>query len=157
MPITRLKEVLEKNNVNYVSILHGKAYTAQELAHTMHIPGKEFIKSVVTVDNNGKNYLIALPADYRLNLNKLAKTLNVEKMDLVPEEKMGTMFPNTELGAMPPFGTLYNINTIVDQHVTMDTEIVFNAGTHSEAIKMKYADFEMMEKPIVAEIADHFH
>ena len=78
MPITRLKEVLEKNNINYVSILHGKAYTAQELAHTMHIPGKEFIKSVVTVDNNGKNYLVALPADYRLNLNKLAKTLNVE-------------------------------------------------------------------------------
>ena len=67
------------------------------------------------------------------------------------------MFPNTELGAMPPFGTLFNINTIIDQHVAADNEIVFNAGTHSEAIKMKYSDFEMMEKPMIAEIAEHIH
>ena len=157
MPLNRLKEVLENNQIKYVSILHGKAYTAQELAHTMHVPGKEFIKSVITVDNNGKNYLVALPADFRLNLNKLAKSLDVDKVDLISEQKMGVMFPNTELGAMPPFGTLYNINTIIDQHVTNDTEIVFNAGTHSEAIKMKYIDFFNLEHPMIAEIAEHIH
>lgn len=148
MPATKLKEFLDTHNIKYVSITHSKAYTAQGIAAAAHISGKELAKTVmITVD--GEVAMAVLPASETVNLDALKNTLNVKRVDLSSERQFRDRFIDCELGAMPPFGNLYGLKVYVDETLTRDKEIAFNAGTHLELIKLAYADFANLVKPTV--------
>jgi len=145
---TRLKKFLDDNQIGYDVMHHDPAFTAQELSARMHISGYEFVK-VVVVKLDGVFALVALPAPLRVNFRALAETAGAKKCSLASEEEFQQLFPDCELGAMPPFGNLYNLPTFVDQDVTHNENIVINAGTHAEAIRLRYADFARLARPRV--------
>jgi len=148
MPATKLKEFLDTNNIKYVSITHSKAYTAQGIAAAAHISGKELAKTVmITID--GEIAMAVLPASETVNVDALKTALRATKVDLSSERQFRDRFVDCELGAMPPFGNLYGLKVYVDETLTHDKEIAFNAGTHLELIKLAYTDFANLVKPAV--------
>lgn len=150
---TRLKKFLDDNQIGYDVMHHDPAFTAQELSARMHISGYEFVK-VVVVKLDGAYALAALPAPLRINFRALAEAAGAKKCSLASEEEFQQLFPDCELGAMPPFGNLYNLPTFVDQDVTHNENIVVNAGTHAEAIRLRYADFSRLVRPRVVRFGE---
>ena len=152
MPIEKLREFLDANKVRYVTIRHSKAFTAQETAAAAHIPGKEIAKTVV-VRLDGRMAVAVLPASHRLDLPLLKKAAGAGDVEIAREADFRDMFPGCETGAMPPFGNLYGMEIFVDAHLSEDDEIAFNACSHSELVRLKYADYIRLVKPKVADIA----
>jgi Ala-tRNA(Pro) deacylase len=147
----RLKALLDENKILYTLFIHSPAYTAQAAAATLHVPGKELAKTVV-VRAGEETVLAVLPASYHVSLKKLSALLG-KTARLATEQEFGDLFPDCELGAMPPFGQLYNLPVYVDETLAADEEIVFNAGTHRDAIRMRYQDFARLAKPQVTSFA----
>jgi Ala-tRNA(Pro) deacylase len=152
MPISKLREFLDENNVKYVVISHSTAYTAQEIAATAHIPGKEVAKTVI-VKLDGKMTMTVLPAPFMVDFDLIKQGTGAKDAELASEEEFKYMFPGCEIGAMPPFGNLYDMDTIVAKSLTEDEEIAFNAGTHKELIKLSYKDYENAVKPRILKIS----
>jgi len=148
----RLKEFLDGKGISYTVLQHQEAFTAQEIAALLHIPGKERVK-VVILKGDEKYFMTALPASYRIDMEKLRKALNVEDLRLSTEEEFGKLFLDCEVGAMPPFGNLYDMDTYVDVTLSEGETIVFLAGSHRESIKMRYKDYAEVVKPIMAQFA----
>lgn len=144
----RLKEFLDKQNTKYISIQHSPAYTAQEVAASSHVPGRDFAKTVV-VKIEDEFAMLVLPANRKVVLSDLREMLDVEKARLATEEEFQRMFPDCEVGAMPPFGNLYGIDVYVAPNLAAEKEIAFNAGTHTDVIKMAFEDFERLVQPRV--------
>jgi Ala-tRNA(Pro) deacylase len=149
---TKLKEYLDSNKVNYDVLTHEISYTAQDTAAAAHVPGKELAKSVV-VSADDRFVLAILPAPRKIDLERLKETLQARDVRLAHESEFSSLFPGCDRGAMPPFGNLYGIDIFVDESLTRDEEIVFNACTHTDAIRMKYRDFERLAGPKVATFA----
>lgn len=141
-----IKEFLDDNNVNYSIISHTPAYTAPEIAANCHISGK-FLAKVVIIKIDGKFAMVVEPAHKKVNLKSFQETTNGKKIELASEYEFKDRFPDCELGAMPPFGNLYDMDVYVDETLTKDKQIAFNAGNHSELIKMSYSDFEKLVHP----------
>ena len=155
MPIKkRLTEFLDEKGVKYVIMVHSRAYTAQELAATLHVPGKRFAKTVI-LKADSEPVMAVIPASYKINLNRFKEVANANDVELAGEEEFTTLFPNCELGAMPPFGMLYGLPTYVDASLTGEEEIYFNAATHTEVIKMRLADYLQLVEPVIASFAEH--
>jgi len=152
MPSKKLKKFLDDNNIKYVIIRHSPAYTAQEVAGMAHIPGKEMAKTVM-VSIKGKMTMFVLPASLKVDFSLLKKVVGVTDIELANEEEFKYMFPDCEIGAMPPFGNLYNMEVWVEKSLSEDSEISFNACTHSELVKMTYKDFEKLVKPKIGTFA----
>ena len=148
----RLREFLEKQKIPYQREVHRTAYTAQEVAAEEHIPGKIMAKTVVVKADN-RFVLAVLPASVRTDLEKLKAGLGAQEVRLATEFEFTGLFPDCEVGAMPPFGNLYGISVYVDTSLAKDEEIVFNAGTHEDTIRMKYADFARVAQPQVLDFA----
>ena len=148
MACAQLQEYLDKHHVKYVSIKHSPAFTAQELAAAAHIPGKEVAKTVV-VKLDGIMAMVVLPAPEMVRLNHLKAETGVDRVELASEEEFKGRFPDCEVGAMPPFGNLYEMRTLVEESLTEDEDIAFNAGSHTELIKMSYSDFAELVQPEV--------
>ena len=148
MACAKLQEYLDKHHVKYVSIKHSPAFTAQQLAAATHIPGKEVAKTVI-VKLDGTMAMVVLPAPEMVRLNHLKAETGTDRVELASEGEFKGRFPDCEVGAMPPFGNLYEMRTLVGESLAKDEEIAFNAGTHTELIKMSYADFERLVKPEV--------
>ena len=148
MPVKKLKEYLDANRVKYVSIIHSKAYTAQEVAASAHVSGKIMAKTVI-VELDGKLAMAVLPANRKIVLQDLREITGSEQVKFASEEQFKERFPDCETGAMPPFGNLYGMAVYVATPLTEDKEIAFNAGSHTELIKLSYADFERLVKPRV--------
>jgi Ala-tRNA(Pro) deacylase len=148
MPIKKLKEFLDKNKVKYISIKHSPAYTAQEIAESAHISGKNIAKTII-VKVDGKPAMAVLPANNLIDVDLLKDTTGAEYVELAGEKEFQDMFPGCEVGAMPPFGNLFDLPVYVAETLTKDEFIVFNAGTHTELLKMKYRDFSDIVKPLV--------
>ncbi|MBI4384774.1 MAG: YbaK/EbsC family protein [Nitrospinae bacterium] len=146
MPTTRLKEFLERNHVQYVTLFHSPAYTAQEIAKAAHISGKAMVKTVM-IKVDGQMAMAVLPAHHKVDLEALREAAGAGKVALASEQEFKSRFPDCEAGAMPPFGNLYDMDVYVDEALTEDEEIGFNAGSHSEILKMAYGDFEKLVKP----------
>ena len=146
MVLEKLRKYLDSNHIKYVVLSHSLAYSAQEVAATVHIPGKEIAKTVL-VNVNGKMGMTVLPASYNINFNRLMIALGGGDVFLAPESELLDIFPDCELGAMPPFGNLYNMEVFVAKSLAEDEEISFNAGSHTEIIKMDYKDFAQMVEP----------
>lgn len=148
----RLEGYLRQNAVPFEVQHHPKAVPAQEVAATEHIPGKMFAK-VVMVLADGEMVMLALPAPYEVDLQKVGAVLEVEGVRLAEEEEFEDAFPDCEVGAMPPFGNLYDLPVYVEEALAEDETIVFRAGTHTDTMSIKYADFERLVGPTVAEFA----
>jgi len=148
MPVKRLKEFLDSNNVKYVTMSHSPAYTAQEIAALAHIPGKELAKTVI-VKVDGQMAMAVLPASYKVDFKLLKKAAKAKKVELASEKEFKDQFPECEVGAMPPFGNLYEMKVYVAESLAEDESIAFNSGSHTELIRMAYRDFESLAKPTV--------
>jgi Ala-tRNA(Pro) deacylase len=152
MPINKVKAFLDAHGTKYVVISHSKAYTAQGIAAIAHISGRELAK-VVVIKLDGDLAMAVLPASYQVDLEELKKRIGVSKAELATEREFKQHFPDCETGAMPPFGNLYDIPVYVDETLSEDREIAFNAGSHYELIKMSYRDFERLVKPEVMDFS----
>jgi Ala-tRNA(Pro) deacylase len=150
MPAKKLKEYLDNKNINYVSIYHAAASTSQRIAATSHIPGKELAKTVM-LKVDGKMAMAVLPSSNSINFDSFKRAAKAERVELASELAFINLFPDCEVGAMPPFGNLYGMDVYVADNLKDDEEIAFNAGTHTELIKMAYKDFVKVVNPKVAE------
>ena len=147
----RLKNLLDDQHIKYVIIEHSKAYTAQEIAAAAHIPGKELAKTVM-VKLDGKLAMAVLPATNRVNLGYCKKASGAKLAQLASEEEFRDLFPDYETGAMPPFGNLFGMDVYIDESLVDDEDIVFNAGTHTELMKLHYKDFDNLVHPKIAHL-----
>ena len=152
MPVQRLKDFLDEHQVKYVVISHSRAFTTQEIAAATHIPGKELAKTVI-VDIDGKTAMAVLPGSQKVDLALLRDALGAERVALAKEAAFKDRFPECDLGAMPPFGNLYGMPVYVADSLTEDEEIAFNAGSHTQLVKMAYQDFERLVQPEVMRFA----
>jgi Ala-tRNA(Pro) deacylase len=148
MPAQKIKAFLDSHQVKYLSIAHSPAYTAQEIAASAHIPGKELAKTVI-VKIDGQMAMAVLPANQKVIIQDLRDVTGAENVQFAPEDQFKARFPDCETGAMPPFGNLYNMEVYVSPALAENEVIAFNAGTHTEIIKMAYDDFERLVKPKV--------
>ncbi len=146
MPAKILKEYLDKHNVKYVTIKHSLAFTAQEIAASAHIKGKELAKTVL-IKMNGKMAMCVLPASYKVNFDQLKELMSIENIRLANEVEFKDKFPECEVGAMPPFGNLYGIDVYVADILAQDEDIAFNACNHTELIQMSFKDYMKLVKP----------
>jgi Ala-tRNA(Pro) deacylase len=145
---------LKEQGVPFEIHEHSPAYTAQEVAAEEHVSGNLMAKAVV-VHADGEYAICALPASYKLDMKKVAQVLGSKSVRLADESEMAGLFPDVEVGAEPPLGHLWNLPTLVDEHLAADEEIVFQAGTHRHTVRMKYADYESLTRPKVADLAVH--
>lgn len=152
MPVAKLREFLDANHVQYTTITHSAAFTAQGIAALTHIPGKELAKTVI-VNVDGALAMAVLPASLHVDLDLMRQVTGAKSATIAHERDFQNCFPGCELGAMPPFGNLYDLAVYVDESLTKDQEIAFNAGSHYELIRMKYEDFAKLAKPVVVRIA----
>jgi Ala-tRNA(Pro) deacylase len=146
MSVTKVKEFLDNNKIKYVSIRHSTAYTAQEIAASAHVRGKNMAKTVV-VKVDGKIAMAVLPAKYQIDLDSLKNSCKATSVELAREEEFSHLFSGCETGAMPPFGNVYGIPMYADETLKKDEEIAFNACSHTELIQIRYKDFEKLAKP----------
>jgi len=154
MPVRRLKEFLDSQQIKYVTISHSPAFTAQQIAAAAHVPGKELAKTVMVLVD-GKMAMAVLPASLRVDLDHLQEIIGARRIELADERSFRDKFPECEVGAMPPFGNLYGMDVYVADSLAEDDEIAFNAGSHTELIRMAYADFERLVKPKVLAFTAH--
>ncbi len=148
MLATRLKEYLDSHQIKYATISHTPAYTAGEIAAEAHISGKELAKTVM-VKLDGKLAMAVLPADRKIDFQLLKEATDANQVELAREQEFKDQFPDCEVGAMPPFGNLYDMDVYVEEALSWDDVIGFNAGTHSEIVKLAYKDFENLVHPRV--------
>ena len=146
MPTTLLEDFLNKNGVPHQVIRHPLAFTATSVAGAAHIPGKEMAKTVV-VNLDGHLAMAVLPATRKVDLERLRQGAGAVSAELADEREFAGDFPECEPGAMPPFGNLYGMEVYVEPHLAADPEIFFNAGNHTELIRMAYKDFERLTHP----------
>ncbi len=154
MPVKKLKDFLDREHVRYVTIIHSRAYTAQEIAASAHIPGKELAKTVM-VKLDGKMAMTVLPASYKVDFELLKKATGSKTAELATEKEFKNMFPDCEVGAMPPFGNLYELPVFAANSLREDEEIAFNAGSHTELMKLSFSDFERLSKPVFLKFSRH--
>jgi Ala-tRNA(Pro) deacylase len=152
MPVKRLKEYLNSHNIKYVSLSHSETFTAQEIAASAHISGKELAKTVI-FKKDGKMAMAVLPASHKINFDFLKAAAGASKVELANEQEFKDMFPDCEIGAMSPFGNLYGMEVFVEESLVHDEEIAFNAGSHTELIKLQYKDFSRLVKPKVVKFS----
>ncbi len=152
MPAERLVSYLDQNKVKYITIKHSLAFTAQETAASAHIPGKAMAKTVM-INIKGKLAMAVLPASDKINFSELKESLGVDPVKLAHEKEFLNLFPDCEVGAMPPFGNLYGMDVYVAKSLTENEKIAFNSCSHSELIQMKYKDFERLVQPKVFEFS----
>jgi Ala-tRNA(Pro) deacylase len=153
MPVETLKKYLDSNHIKYVSMKHSLAYTAQEIAASAHIHGKELAKTVV-VKIKGKMAMAVLPANNRIDMNRLKEAVGARDVSLADEAEFQERFPGCAPGAMPPFGNLYDMEVFADPLLAEDEEIVFNAGSHTELIRMSFKDYQRLVDPKIVKITE---
>lgn len=152
MPVHRLKEFLEENEIKFVTISHSQAFTAQEIAAAAHVPGKEIAKTVM-VKLDGALAMVVLPAPDKVSIQHLKEATGAKEVELASESEFSESFPNCEIGAMPPFGNLWGMTVFVDERLREDEQIAFNAGSHTELVKLSYSDYEKLVEPVVARLS----
>jgi len=152
MLLERLKQFLDGNAVRYVTVKHSPAYTAQEVAALAHVPGKEWAKTVM-VKLDSKMAMAVVPASSRVVFDRLKVAAGARTAELATEQEFRDLCPGCEVGAMPPFGNLFGMDVFVDQALAEDADIAFSAGTHSEMVRLAFADFQRLVKPKMVKLS----
>ena len=145
---------LRKERVAFEHLKHSEAFTAQEVAAESHVPGREMVKAVLVKTDKGFA-LAVLPSIHRVDFARLAKALGASSAALAGEGDLAKIFPDVEVGAEPPFGNLYNVETVVEEILARQSDIVFQAGTHTDTVKMSWADYAKLAKPKIASFGEH--
>lgn len=148
MPSQQLKSFLDSNHVKYKTITHSPQYTAQEIAASAHIPGKHLAKTVI-VKVDGEFAMAVLPASLHVSLTRLKEATGADNAEIASEQEFGELFPDCEVGAMPPFGNLYDMPVFAAEQLIEDEEIAFSAGSHTELVQLAYRDFDNLVHPKV--------
>ena len=148
MPLSKLKELLDRQHIDYTTINHSPTYTSQEAAAVSHVSGKEVAKTVI-IKVEGRLAMAVVPASFKVDLFALQDAIHAKSCTLAREADFEDAFPGCELGAIPPFGNLYGMDVYVAEKLTRKNEIAFNAGSHDQMIKMSYEDFEWLVAPRV--------
>lgn len=151
MPVKKLKDFLDSHNIKYISISHSPAFTSQEIAAAAHISGKQLAKTVI-VKIDGHFAMVVMPANDQINFTKLRELTGAKEVDLALESDFKDKFAGCEVGAMPPFGNLYDMVVYVSKELSQQNHILFNAGSHSELMQVAFHDFERLVKPKVMPI-----
>jgi Ala-tRNA(Pro) deacylase len=146
MPFSKLKTFLENNNIPYTTLTHSQVFTAQETAEAAHVSGKVLAKTIM-IKVEGTMAMAVLPASSSIDFERLKEAAGGRTVELAGEDEFEDLFPECETGAMPPFGNLYGMEVFVDERLSEDEEIAFNAGSHTELIKLAYRDFERSVRP----------
>ena len=149
-----LQSYLDEMGIHYRLLQHPTTYTAQDLAATEHIPGKQVIKPVV-VRADGEFLMCALPASHRIDLEELRTQLEANHVQLADESALRDLFPDCELGAEPPIGRIYGLPTVMDESLISDPMVTFQAGSHSKAVTMSLADYRRVAQPEIAHFGRH--
>jgi Ala-tRNA(Pro) deacylase len=148
----RLEKIFRDENVKFTVTKHAEVYSAQRVAGLLHIPGEQLAK-VVMVKADDELVMMVLPAAYRLDLVKVKKVLKADAVRLAREEEFASLFPDCEVGAMPPFGEQYGVPLYVDRTLSTQAQLAFPAGSHREIMQVAYADFERTAQPNVADLS----
>ena len=142
----KLDEMLTDRHVAFQRLPHRPSYTANRMAQALHVKGHEVAKSVLL--RTGHGYVLAvLPATHQVDLARVRRELGEERVEIASEDDMEKVFPDCERGAAPPFGSFYDVPTLMDETLAADEQIVFEGQTHEEAIRMAYRDYEELEHP----------
>ncbi len=149
MACDKLLEYLDENGVSYERISHPQAYSAQETADRARIPGREFAKTVM-IKLDGVMAMAVLPAPEKVNFTLLQQAAGAEAISLATEADFRKLFPDCDLGAMPPFGNVYDLAVYVSGSLAEMQCIAFPAGTHTELLRMDYVDFDRLVRPHTA-------
>ena len=152
MATRRTREFLDGNGVKYVIISHSRAYTAQEVAASAHVPGGDLAK-VVVVTVDGRLALAVVPASRQVDMGLLRSAAEAQYAALADESDFADRFEGCQLGAMPPFGNLFGMETFVDKDLATEEYIAFNAGTHTDVIAMRFTDFRRLAHPKLTRIS----
>ena len=152
---TQLTDCLDQNNVEYEILHHAEAVTAQRIAQAEHVKGRHQAK-VVMIKSGDQHLMMVLPADHQIDLEKVEKVVG-KPVSLDRENEFKSLFPDSAIGAMPPFGNLYGLPTYLDKHLAEQDYIVFEAGTHTDAIIMSYSDYDKIVKPKVGDLVIKLH
>ncbi|WP_163835059.1 aminoacyl-tRNA deacylase [Spartinivicinus ruber] len=148
MAIPQLTEYLQEKNIPFSIHEHSAGFTAQEVAQSAHIPGKDFAKTVMVKVDDVMS-MVVMPSNYAIDLNTISEYLGAVDVELAHESEFSDLFPHCKTGAMPPFGNLFDIPVYVAEALVADHKVAFNAGNHNEIIRMEYRDFERLVKPKV--------
>jgi Ala-tRNA(Pro) deacylase len=158
MPIpAHISQYLDSQHIPYRAFTHSRAYTAQGIAQAQHLSGKKLAKVVVVVRDDKDMIMAVVPASHRVDLERLGQVLNTNRIRLATEEEFKDVFPECELGAMPPLGNLYHLDVWIDESLRSNPAISFNAGTHAEIIQMFFNDFEQLVHPQTASFGVLLH
>lgn len=150
MPVAALKRHLEKNGVPFTTLTHQPAFTAQEVAHSAHVCGKTLAKVVIILIDGGMA-MVAMPATSKIRWDRFMSAMGTDFIELADEEDFKDLFPDCEVGALPPFGSLYGMPVYLDGSLTRNEDILFSAGTHNELIKLSMQDYLILEHPMTLE------
>ncbi len=154
MALTRVENFLRENDISFNKIAHHVTFSAQRTAADVHIPGHEIAKTVI-VKMGGRMCMVVLPGDMQIDMEMLKSATGAREIRLATEMEFKDSFQNCEVGAMPPFGNLYDMEVYVAESLKSDVFIAFNACSHNRLIQMKYKDFERLVEPVVLKIAYH--
>jgi Ala-tRNA(Pro) deacylase len=144
-------EFLERGHYKFERVPHQPTYSAQRLAHELHVPGREVAKTVLLRANGGYEFVVAvLPASKTIDVKRVSELLGGAKIELATEFDIAAHCPDCDFGVLPPFGSRYGMKTIADSRLADDEFIWFEGNTHEEAIRMKFDEFRRLEQPIVA-------
>ncbi|HEY7422994.1 MAG TPA: YbaK/EbsC family protein [Gemmataceae bacterium] len=142
----RLDELLVSRHITFQRLPHRRTYAANRVAQALHVKGREVAKTVLVRTGHG-HVLAVLPATHHIDLEQLGEDLGEERVELASEDEMDRLFPDCERGAVPPFGSLYQVPTIMDDSLAEDQTIVFEGPDHEQAIRMALHDYEEIEQP----------
>lgn len=154
MPTKALKSYLDNNHVSYKTVDHPVAYSARETSHVCNVSENALAKTVMVFVGN-KLAMVVLPANENINFKSLREALHENDVSLATERDFSPTFKDCELGAMPPFGNLYDMEVYVAKDLANNKEIAFNAGTHTEIIKLAWRDYEKLVRPHLINVAEH--
>jgi len=153
---TKLKEYLADAGVMYTGHPHRPAYTSQEIAKSVHIPGREMVKSVILKADDEKLVMAVLSANDAANLDMLREDIGCGKLRLASEREFSDAFPTCKPGAMPPFGNIFNLPTYCEANLSRNHDIEFNAGSHDETIRMRFDDYKRLASPRMIHFAQPY-
>jgi Ala-tRNA(Pro) deacylase len=151
--IDRLRRSLDDANVPYETLVHREAFTAQEIAANTHVSGRQLAKTLILKADSGRLYMAVIPASSRLDFDELAPLTGERRLSLAGEQEFASSFPDCETGAMPPFGGLYGIPVYVDRSFASVRDIVFEAGNHHEAVRMRFSDYTKVANPVIGQFS----
>ncbi len=150
--LEKLRVFLDENHAEYTHTVHPLAYTAREVASVEHLPSREVAKTVVVFGDEGY-HMIVVPASKLVDFQEVRLTLGFTHARLATEEEVGRLFPDCELGAMPPFGNLYGMTVHLDSSLAAEEMIAFNGGSHRDVVHMHTDEYRALVHPTVVSLA----